>query len=188
MCLKNNDYSGHQRSGYRQRHAHKATFYVEPIIVIVSGHIFCAGDNEMLVVAKPEAIHNKSIKPIHDTPESISRERSAPEGRAPVDIANQQTKQDSETEHGDKLLCIKDRAAGPIGIIHQAEGLATLNGGRSFHVGRVVKSGIFAIFVRFRVTPDGKSGIFRVFVRFRATQLKSVIHEGAKWSFIRISL
>ena len=151
MCLKNNDYSGHQRSGYRQSHAHKATFYVEPIIVIVSGHIFRAGDNEMLVVAKPEAVHNKGIKPIHDTPESISCERSAPEGRAPVDIANKQTKQDSETEHGDKLLCIEDRAAGPIGIIHQAEGLAALNDGRRFHVGRAVKSRIFRVIFRFRV-------------------------------------
>ena len=29
-----------------------------------------------------------------------------------------------------RFASIKDRAAGPIGIIHQAEGLAALNGGR----------------------------------------------------------
>ena len=69
-----------------------------------------------------------------------------------------------------RFASINDRATGPIGIIHQAE----------------CKSRIFAIFVRFRVTPDGKSGIFRVFVRFRVGQMKSVIHEGAKWPFMTV--
>ena len=59
---------------------------MEPVVVIGGGHILRAGNDEMLVVAKPEAVEHHGIEPVYHHSEGIGRQHAAQGGRASVDI------------------------------------------------------------------------------------------------------
>ena len=117
--LKENHYApSNQRSRNTYKHPDKRPFDVEPIIMVGGGHVFRAGDDEMLVVAEPEAVEHKSIEPVHHHPESVCCQCTAPEGLATVDITHQQTQQDPENHHGDNLLGVESGASRTVARIH----------------------------------------------------------------------
>ena len=80
---------------------------MEPVVVVVLHHVLGPLDHEMLVVAEPKTVQHQRIEPVHDAPESVGRECPAPEGRASVDILDEEAQKHTEDEQGNNLLCIK---------------------------------------------------------------------------------
>ena len=72
----NSDHRDHPRNesrGNAEKHADEGAFDVEPVVVVIGGHVFGAGNDEMLVVAEPEAVQHDSVEPVHYIPEGIGR-------------------------------------------------------------------------------------------------------------------
>ena len=55
---------------------------MKPIVVIGSGHVFSAGDDEVWVVTKPDTVQDKGIEPIHHIPQGIGSKDAGPERSA----------------------------------------------------------------------------------------------------------
>ena len=121
---------GDCRGGDGEEHADEGAFDVEPVVVVGGGHVFGAGDDEMLVVAEPDAVEDEGVKPVDDAPEGVSRQRAAPEGAAAVDVAHEQPEQQAEGHEGGELLGVEARPAGPVAGIDEPELLAALDDGR----------------------------------------------------------
>lgn len=103
---------------------------MEPVVVVILHHVLGPLDHEMRVMAEPEAVQHEGVEPVHDTPEGIGREGSAPERRAAVDIFHEEAQQHAEDEQGNDLLRVEGRSAGTVAVINQAQGLAALDDGR----------------------------------------------------------
>ncbi|MBR5659931.1 MAG: hypothetical protein IKW99_00070 [Bacteroidales bacterium] len=84
----------------------------------------------MPVVAEPQAVQHQRIKPVHDAPEGVGRECPAPEGRASVDILDEEAQKHTEDEQGNNLLRIEARSAGTVAVIDEAQRPAAFNDGR----------------------------------------------------------
>ena len=110
---------------------------MEPVVVVIGGHVLGAGDDEVLVVAEPEAVQDDGIEPVYDHPEGVGGKGAAPEGAATIDITHQQAEEDAEDGHGDHLLDIEAHSPRPIAGIDQAELITPLDDGR-----RVVEDGL----------------------------------------------
>ena len=91
----------------------------------------------MLVVAEPEAIEHQGIEPVHHHPKGVGCQRAAKEGRASVDVLDQQTQQHTEDHHGDNLLDVERHASWTVARVHQAQLVAPLDDG-----GRVVEDAL----------------------------------------------
>ena len=84
--------------------------------MIILDHIFRPRDDEVPVVAEPEAVQDEGVEPVRDAPQSVCREASAPERRAAVNIAYQQPQHDAEDGHGCTLLHVKSHASGEVSV------------------------------------------------------------------------
>ncbi len=100
---------------------------MEPVVVVVLRHILRSLDHEMLVMAEPEAVQHDGVEPVHDIPEGIGREETAPEGRAAVDVPNQQAQQHAENDQGGEFFRVEDRSAGTVAVIDEAQLPATFD-------------------------------------------------------------
>lgn len=103
---------------------------MEPVVVVVSNHIFSAGDDEVLVVAEPDAVQYNGVEPIHHHPQGVRGKASAPERGTAIDIPHQQAQQHTEDGHGRQFLHIKTDSSRLIAGIHQSQLVATLYNGR----------------------------------------------------------
>ena len=130
MALQDYDEPGDEGGRDGQHHADEGALDMEPVVVVGIHHVLRPLDHEMLVVAEPQAVQHESVEPVHDAPEGISREDPAPEGRAAVDIPDQEAQKHAEDHEGGDLLGIEARTAGTIGVIDQPQGLAALDDGR----------------------------------------------------------
>ena len=65
---------------------------MEPVVVVFLHHVLGPLDHEMPVVAEPQTVQHKRVEPVHDALESVGRECPAPEGRASVDILDEEAK------------------------------------------------------------------------------------------------
>ncbi len=130
MASEDYDESGDEGGRYGQYHTDEASLDVEPVVVVILHHVLCPLDHKMLVVAEPQAVQHNRVEPVHDTPEGVGREGTAPERSAAVYILHEEAKQHTEDEQGYDLFHIEGRSAGTVAVIYQAQGLAALDDGR----------------------------------------------------------
>ena len=102
---------------------------MEPIVVIVSGHVFSARDDEVRVVAEPYTVQNYGIKPIHNIPKGISCKDPTPEGGTAVDISNQEPEEHTEHEKGCEFLKVEGNSSRLVGIIYEPKSPAAFYDG-----------------------------------------------------------
>ena len=108
--------------------------------MVVLHHVLGPPNHEMLVVAEPQAVQHDGVEPVHDAPEGIGREGSAPERSAIVDVFHEEAQQHAEDEQGYDLLRVEGRSAGTVAVVNQSEGLAALDDGRG-----IVEDGLHRI-------------------------------------------
>ena len=66
-----------QGCGDAQKHADECSFDVEPIVVVGSGHVLRAWNDEMLVVAKPDTVQHQRVEPVHYHSEGVGCQSAA---------------------------------------------------------------------------------------------------------------
>ena len=140
MASEDYDEPGDKGGRDGQYHAYEGALDVEPVVVVVLHHVLGPLDHEMRVVAEPQAVQHESVEPVHDAPEGIGREGTAPERSAAVDVLHQKPQQYAEDEQGDDLLRVEGRSAGPVAVVNQSEGLTALDDGRG-----IVEDGLHRI-------------------------------------------
>jgi hypothetical protein len=113
---------------------------MKPIVVIGSGHIFSARNDEVWVVTKPDTVQDKGIEPIHHIPQGIGSKDAGPERSAAVDIPHQEPEEYTEDKKGGEFLNVKNKSSRFVGFVDEPKSPAAFDYGR-----RIIEDGLDGI-------------------------------------------
>ena len=69
---------------------------MEPVIMVITDHIFRALEHEIRIMAEPDDIQYDHVPEIHDRPQQKATAKSLQKRRITVDVSQDQTEDDDE--------------------------------------------------------------------------------------------